>query len=39
MCLGVTDKSSYTCIVIFPEIDNSVYWRANPLFHVAVKHI
>ena len=46
MCLGATDESSYTCtgtcIVIFPEMDkmdNSVYWRANPLFHAAVKHI
>ena len=39
MCLGATDKSSYTCIVVFPEMDNSVYWRANPLFDAAVKHI
>ena len=41
MCLGATDKSRYTCIVIFPEMDkmdNSVYWIANPLFHAAVKH-
>ena len=37
MCLGATDKSSYTCIVIFPEMDNSVYWRANPLFHLSNK--
>ena len=39
MCLGATDTSSYKCIVIFLEMDNLVYWRANPLFHAAVKHI